>query len=77
MASGEASAPASTVLVAALFVLHQDVWLWRDPRLVFGLPIGLTYHVALCLAVSLVLALALRWFWPAEMSAAGSGEERE
>ncbi len=69
---------AVAVLVATLFVLHQDVWLWRDPRLVFGLPIGLTYHVAFCLAVSLVLGLALRWCWPPEMSDAGSGgEERE
>ena len=36
------------LLVAALYVLHQDFWFWRDARpLVFGfLPIGLFYHAA-------------------------------
>ena len=66
---------AVAVLLAALFVLHQDVWLWHDARLVAGLPIGLTYHLAYCLAVTLVLALAVRWSWPREVSPAGSGGE--
>ena len=67
---------AVAVLLAALFVLHQDVWLWHDARLVFGLPIALTYHLSFCLAVTLVLALAVRWSWPREVSPAGSdGEE--
>ena len=32
--------------VAALYVLHQDIWFWRTARpLVFGvLPVGLFYH---------------------------------
>ena len=51
-------------LLAALFLLHQDVWLWRDGRLVLGLPVGLAYHVAYCLAAALVLGRAVRWAWP-------------
>lgn len=51
-------------LLVALFVLHQDVWLWRDGRLVLGLPVGLAYHVAYCLATALVLGRAVRWAWP-------------
>jgi hypothetical protein len=64
-------------LLVALFVLHQDAWLWRDPRLLLGLPIGLAYHVAYCVAVSAVLVLAVRWGWPREVpadEAAGGGE---
>jgi hypothetical protein len=64
---------AVAALLVALFVLHQDVWLLRDPRLVLGLPIGLAYHVAFCLVVTLVLALAVRWSWPREVSPAGDG----
>jgi hypothetical protein len=55
-----------TAAVIVLYVLHQDVWFWRDARpLVFGfLPIGLFYHVAYTLAVSLVLWLLVRHAWP-------------
>ena len=61
-------------VLVALFVLHQDVWLWRDPRLVLGLPVGLAYHVAFCLAVTVVLALAVRWSWPREVPADADGD---
>jgi hypothetical protein len=55
--------------IAAVYLLHQDVWFWRSARpLVFGiLPIGLAYHAAYCL-----LAVALMWIltkaaWPAHL----------
>jgi hypothetical protein len=57
--------------LVGLFVLHQDVWLWRDPRLVFGLPAGLAGHVAFCVAATAALALAVRWAWPAEVPVDG------
>ena len=63
----------AAVLLAALFVLHQDVWFWRDVRLVFGLPVGLAYHVAFCVAASVVLALAVRWSWPREVPRGDDG----
>lgn len=49
---------------AALCVLHQDVWLWSDATIVFGLPVGLTYHVGLCLAASLLFLSLTRSFLP-------------
>ena len=54
------------VIVAALYVLHQDVWFWREARpLVFGfLPIGLAYHAAYTIACSALLWLLVRWYWP-------------
>ena len=64
------------VLLVALFVLHQDGWLWDDARLVLGLPIGLAYHVVFCLVATLVLTIAVRWSWPREASAADAEDPR-
>ncbi len=53
--------------LAVLYVLHNDLWLWNDSRLLFGLPIGLTYHVLFCFAVS-ALMLVLVWrAWPRDL----------
>ena len=53
--------------VAALYVLHQDVWFWDTARpLVFGfLPIGLFYHAAYSVAVAVLMLLLIRFAWPA------------
>lgn len=58
-----------TAAVAALYLLHQDVWFWRaaDP-LVFGfLPIGLAYHAAYTVAVAGLMWLLVRHAWPAHL----------
>ena len=47
-----------------LFVLHNDLWLWDDPRRVLGLPVGLTYHVGFCLVTTVLLWLLVRHAWP-------------
>ncbi len=53
------------VLVAVLFVVHQDFWWWDDAALVFGfLPIGLYYHALFSIAAGLTWAAAVRWAWP-------------
>ena len=56
----------AALLVAALWVLHQDFWFWRDARpLVFGiLPIGLFYHVAYTVVTSLLLWMLVKMLWP-------------
>jgi hypothetical protein len=67
----------ATLLIAALYVLHQDFWFWRQVRpLVFGvLPIGLAYHAAFTLATSLVLVLLVRLLWPAALDGEGPRPE--
>jgi len=67
----------AALLVAALYVLHQDFWYWREARpLVFGvLPIGLFYHVAYTLATSLLLWTLVRLVWPSHLEADGSTDE--
>ena len=52
--------------LAALYLLHQDVWFWNDSRRLLGLPIGLSYHVLYCLVVAGWVALLVRFAWPAE-----------
>ena len=50
--------------VVLLVVLHQDLWFWDDPRIVLGLPVGLTYHVGYCLVAAALLAMLVRFAWP-------------
>ena len=54
------------IAIALLYGLHQDIWFWRTARpLVFGiLPVGLAYHAAYCVAVSLVMWALTRMAWP-------------
>ena len=55
--------------VAILYLLHQDVWYWRTARpLVFGfLPVGLAWHAAFCVAVSLLMLWLTKVAWPAHL----------
>jgi hypothetical protein len=67
----------AVVLVAALYVLHQDLWFWRQARpLVFGiLPIGLFYHVAYTVAISLLLWVLVRRMWPSHLETSLGSDE--
>ena len=55
--------------VLALYLLHQDVWFWRSARpLLFGfLPVGLAWHGAYCVAVSLLMIWLTRVAWPSHL----------
>ena len=52
--------------VAAVYLLHQDLWFWREARpLVFGfLPVGLAYHGGYCLLVAGLMWWLTRTVWP-------------
>lgn len=62
--------------VAALYLLHQDVWFWDSARpLVFGfLPIGLFYHGVYSLAVAVLMWALVRYAWPAHLEAQAEAE---
>jgi hypothetical protein len=65
-------------LVLALFVLHQDFWLWDNKTLVLGfMPAGLFYHLVFSLAAGLVWALAIKFAWPTEIEAWADAGETE
>ena len=57
------------VLVAALYLLHQDIWFWRSARpVIFGiLPIGLAYHVLYSIVAAGVMWLLVRYAWPSHL----------
>ena len=57
------------LLVAVLFVLHQDVWFWSTAHpVVFGiLPIGLAYHVLYSIVVAGVMWLLVRYAYPRDL----------
>ena len=50
--------------VSALFLLHNDVWLWERSERFLGLPVGLSYHVLYCVAVVGMMAVLVRFAWP-------------
>ena len=64
---------ALVILVAAMYALHQDFWLWRTAQpLVFGvLPAGLAYHAAYTLVCAALMALLVRHAWPSHLEEAG------
>ena len=62
--------------LAVLYLLHNDLWLWNDPSLVFGLPVGLVYHAAFCVAASIVLAVLVVYAWPEHLDVEADAEEK-
>lgn len=55
--------PLSYLLLLLLYLLHNDLWFWHDDRILFGLPIGLLYHVGFCVAASLTMWLLVSYAW--------------
>ena len=55
--------------VVALYVLHQDFWLWRAARpFVFGfIPVGLFYQMCFSVAASLLMWLLVKYAWPSHL----------
>jgi len=57
------------VALAVAYVLHNDLWLWNDGRIVSGIPVGLLYHIAFCVVVALIMFVLARYAWPGAMGA--------
>ena len=55
-----------TLLVIAVYVLHQDFWNWMKVEpLIFGfLPIGLAYHAGYSILAAITMALLVKLAWP-------------
>ena len=64
------------LITALVYLLHQDFWFWRSARpLVFGfLPIGLFYHAAYTVGVSLFMWFMVTRHWPAHLEDANERE---
>lgn len=47
--------------LSVLYLLHNDFWFWsRSDAALGGLPVGLAYHVAYCLLVSIFWSIVVR-----------------
>ena len=56
------------IAVAALYILHQDIWFWRSSYLVFGfIPVGLFYHGIFSIAAALLMWLLVTFAWPSHL----------
>jgi len=55
-----------TLLIFAVYLLHQDFWNWRKVEpLVFGfLPIGLAYQAGYSVLAAILMAVLVRAAWP-------------
>ena len=53
----------------ARYLLHNDLWLWDDPSLVLGLPVGLLYLIGFCFAAAGLMILLVNHAWPSELDA--------
>ena len=63
------------LMVAALYALHQDFWNWKKVEpLVFGfLPVGLAYHAGFSLLAAVMMAVLVKFAWPAELDHVETG----
>jgi hypothetical protein len=55
-----------TLLVVAVYMLHQDFWNWKKAEpLVFGfLPVGLAYHAGYSILAAITMAVLVKFAWP-------------
>jgi hypothetical protein len=53
------------LLIAVVYVLHQDNWNWTNKDLVFGfLPVGLAYHAGYSVLAAITMAILVKFAWP-------------
>jgi Protein of unknown function (DUF3311) len=55
-----------TLLVLAVYILHQDFWNWKrtEPLVLGFLPIGLAYHAAYSILAAITMAVLVKFAWP-------------
>ena len=64
------------LLILVVFLLHQDFWNWQDGASVFGfLPVGLAYHAIYCVGAAGLLAVLVKFAWPAELDRIETGRD--
>lgn len=56
------------LFIVAVYVVHQDVWNWKDSDLVLGiLPVGLAYHAGYSILAAIMMAVLVKFAWPEEL----------
>jgi hypothetical protein len=66
------------LLIAVVYMLHQDNWNWKNADLVFGfLPVGMAYHVGYSILASVMMAILVKFAWPEQLEKTESAEKQE
>jgi uncharacterized oligopeptide transporter (OPT) family protein len=53
------------LMIAGVYVLHQDSWNWKSTDVVFGiLPVGLAYHAGYSILAAVMMGVLVRFAWP-------------
>lgn len=67
------------LLLAALCVLHHDLWWWADAEpLVLGfMPVGLAWHLGISIAAGIACWLAVVFCWPQALVEADAADADE
>ena len=56
------------LLIAVVYLLHQDLWNWKNADLVFGfLPVGLAYHAGYSILAAITMAILVKFAWPEQL----------
>jgi hypothetical protein len=56
------------LMIAAIYVLHQDYWNWSSTDVVFGfLPVGLAYHAGYSILAAIMMAILVKFAWPSHL----------
>jgi hypothetical protein len=57
------------LLVLLVYLAHQDLWNWKksDPLVLGFLPIGLAYHAGYSIAAAILMAVLVKFAWPAHL----------
>ena len=63
--------------MGALFLLHNYPRLQAGRGRFLGLPVSLTYHLAICVTAAVLLALLVRHAWPRHLDAAGEDTDAD
>jgi len=58
-----------TLMVCAVYVLHQDSWNWKkaEPLVLGFLPPGLAYHAGYSILASIMMAILVKFAWPSHL----------
>ena len=60
------------MLIAGVYVLHQDIWNWDNSSLVLGfLPVGLAYHAGYSILAAVMMAVLVKFAWPKHLEDVG------
>lgn len=67
-----------TLMVVAVYVLHQDFWNWRaaEPLVFDFLPIGLAYHAGYSILAAVMMAILVKAAWPKHLEKIDGGDPK-